>query len=177
MTDVAAALASPGVSITRTQRRRFFWAAWWTDAPCLSPFRKPDASDGGASTEEEAHARAEAVAGRTLSRIDPYWAHAWNRSLRGEAPPPRRERPTKSQARNTDATEQRASAWSILGLTPDATLREVKQAYRAKVLLVHPDRGGDAATFREVTRAYEKLLAKLKVPSGKPREPGKRRRD
>ena len=51
------ALASPGVSITRTQRRRFFWAAWWTEPPRLSPFRKPDASDGGALTEAEAHAR------------------------------------------------------------------------------------------------------------------------
>src|SRR4029079_1450360 len=43
-------LASAVCSITLTQRRRFFWAAWWTAAPCEAPFRKPDASNGGATT-------------------------------------------------------------------------------------------------------------------------------
>lgn len=153
-------LAAVGVSVARTQRGRYFWAAWWTHAPRLSPFQKPDASDGGAQTEEEAHARAEAVAGRSLTRIDGYWAHACNRMLRGEAPPPRPTR-RKPPALVSLDDAQGASAWAVLGLTPAASLQDVKQAYRAKALVAHPDHGGDAAAFRELTRAYEKLVARI----------------
>jgi curved DNA-binding protein CbpA len=56
---------------------------------------------------------------------------------------------------------ERASAWSLLGLPEGADVAAIKQAYRRKALVAHPDRGGDAATFREVTRAYEKLLARV----------------
>ncbi len=163
----APALALPGVSITRTQRRRFFWAAWWSNAPQLSPFRKPDASDGGALTEAAAHARAEAVAGRTLTRIDDYWAHACNRMLRGEPPPPRRPRANREVS--ADTPTEAVSAWAVLGLSAGSTLREVKQAYRSKALASHPDRGGDAATFRELTAAYEKLVVRL--AKRRPRQP------
>jgi hypothetical protein len=81
-------LATAVCSITPTQRRRYFWAAWWTSAPQHSPFRKPDASNGGARSPEEALAEALRVAGRHLVVIEPYWARAWNRVLRGEQAPP-----------------------------------------------------------------------------------------
>jgi hypothetical protein len=148
-------LSSAVCSITATQRRRFFWAAWWTGAPKHSPFRKPDASNGGARTQAEALAEAERVAGRHLSLIEPYWARAWSRVLRGEAPPPlprspaaRAERPAQSPA---------ASAWSLLGLEPGATPAEVKRAFKKRALDTHPDRGGRAEDFVAVQRAYDKL--------------------
>lgn len=149
-------LASAVVSITATARGRFFWAAWWTGAPSYAPFRRPDASNGGARTFEEALAEAERVAGRHLSPVEPYWARAFNRTLRGEAPPP-------PPVRKTPRAEPKAapvSAWERLGLVPGASPREIKRAYRVKALEVHPDRGGSDEAFRDITRAYEKLLAR-----------------
>jgi hypothetical protein len=149
-------LASAVCSITITQRRRFFWAAWWTVMPCASPFQKPDASNGGTATLEAALAEAEQRADRYLVMIEPYWARAWTRVLRGERapapPPPRAERP----ARVTPI-----SAWELLGLAAGASLAEVKTAFRARALVAHPDQGGDADTFRELHRAYERLVGRL----------------
>jgi DnaJ-class molecular chaperone len=34
---------------------------------------------------------------------------------------------------------------------------DIKRAFRKRALETHPDRGGDAAEFRRVQRAYEKL--------------------
>jgi hypothetical protein len=155
MTDLATAVCS----ITPTQRRRYFWAAWWTDVPNHAPFRKPDASNGGASSLEEALADAERVAQRKLVLIEPYWARAWKCVLRGQpAPPP----PSQTHSRRAPShAAPPASAWSVLGLEPGATLSEVKRAFRARALETHPDRGGDAELFRAVQQAYEKLCAKL----------------
>lgn len=153
MTD----LATGRCSVTRTARGRWFWAAWWTGEPTASPFRKPDASNGGARTREDAIAEAERVAGRPLTLVDPHWAHAWNRVLRGEAPPPPpRPRPAPARA----AAPQRPSAHAILGVEPGATLEEIKRAYRRRVLEAHPDRGGDPEVLRAVVRAYERLSAR-----------------
>ncbi|HTN92474.1 MAG TPA: hypothetical protein VL242_52765, partial [Sorangium sp.] len=71
-------------AVTPTRRRRFLWAAWWTAEPAREPFRPPDASQGGARTVEEARAQAERAAGRPLVEIEPAWATAWTRILRGE---------------------------------------------------------------------------------------------
>lgn len=153
MTDLATAVCS----ITTTQRRRFFWAAWWTAAPRYAPFRKPDASNGGATSREEALADAMRVAGRHLVLIEPHWARAWNRVLRGEPPPPP-PLPRPPRARPVAAP---ASAWTVLGLTPGADATAIKRAFRRRALETHPDRGGEASQFREVQRAYERLLARL----------------
>jgi hypothetical protein len=47
-----------------------------------------------------------------------------------------------------------AAAFDILGVPTTASLAEVKRAYREKVKEVHPDQGGDEATFRRVREAY-----------------------
>lgn len=46
------------------------------------------------------------------------------------------------------------SAFSVLGLSPDASEAEVRAAYREKVKEAHPDHGGDEETFRRVREAY-----------------------
>jgi hypothetical protein len=153
-------LATAVCSITATQRRRFFWAAWWTGAPKQRPFRKPDASNGGARTKAEALAEAERVAGRHLVEIEPYWAHAWSRVMRGEAPPPL----PKSAGARTPRSTPAASSWSVLGLEAGATLVEVKRAFRQRALETHPDRGGRAEDFVAIQRAYEKLVVMASRP-------------
>lgn len=151
MSDLTTAVCS----ITATRRRRFFWAAWWTGEPCHTPFRKPDAADGGERTRAAALAAAERAAGRALTPIDGYWARAFMSVQRGEPPPPLPEaRPQRAAATPAE------SAWAILGLQPGASADAVRRAFRAKALETHPDQGGDAAHFRSVMRAFERLTRK-----------------
>jgi hypothetical protein len=148
-----AELTTAVCSITSTQRRRFFGAAWWTGAPARAPFRKPDAADGGAKSRAEALAAAERAAGRHLSPIDDYWARAWKCVLRGEPVPPL----PRARAARQAATEAPTSAWSVLGLAPGASAAEVRAAFHKRALATHPDHGGDAAEFRAVLRAFQRL--------------------
>jgi hypothetical protein len=148
-------LASAVVSIAPTQRRRFFWAAWWTSSPRYAPFQKPDASNGGAKSRQDAIAEAQRAAGRHLTVIEDHWAFAWKRVLRGEHSP---EAPT---VRTKPRLPAPVSAWALLGLAPGATLTELKRAYRQRALETHPDQGGQAEDFQRVQRAYEKLSAQL----------------
>ncbi|MFM2416658.1 MAG: hypothetical protein RL385_1381 [Pseudomonadota bacterium] len=152
-------LSSAVCSITVTQRRRYFWAAWWTGAPSERPFRKPDASHGGAASEAEALAEAERVAGRHLTQIEPYWARAYTRVLRGEPAPARKP----AQPARAAAPLPPQGAHAALGVEPGAGLQEIRAAYRKRALETHPDQGGDAEAFRAVQSAYERLLKKRKV--------------
>jgi hypothetical protein len=149
------AVAVAVLSITVTKRRRHAWAAWWTGAPQLAPFRKPDAAGGGAATEAEARAAAERAAGRHLVSIAPFWARAWNEVLRGRPPPPWRD-PTSARPRPSHG----ATPAQLLGLTDGASLDEIKRAFRQLALTHHPDHGGDAARFRELRRAYASLVGR-----------------
>jgi hypothetical protein len=156
-------LAVAVVSVARTRRRRFQWAAWWTSPPQRHPFRKPDAHGGGSLSREDALRDAERVAGRSLNEIEPRWAQAWSRVMQGEPAFPAAhaaERP----ARRPSPTADVASCWTVLGVAPDATLAEVKRAYRQRALATHPDRGGDPAAFRELQRAHERALARRRRP-------------
>ncbi len=47
--------------------------------------------------------------------------------------------------------------FAVLGLAPGATRTDVKRAFRALAHTTHPDHGGDAAEFRAVKAAYERL--------------------
>jgi hypothetical protein len=64
----------------------------------------------------------------------------------------------RTEAPGRDAGPSRRDAYETLGLDPDASDDEVRQAYRTKVKEVHPDTdGGDEETFKRVNRAYERL--------------------
>ena len=159
-------LFAPLVSIAPTKRRRFFWAAYWSGPPTDSPFRAPDAHNGGARTEAEAKAQAERAAGMPLIVVSPRWARAVQRTLLGQSPfpPPRTPRAaTTAEQPSTVGPRDapRASIWAILGVSRDVDDAGLKLAFRQRALATHPDRGGTAEAFREVHAAY--LEAKKRV--------------
>ena len=166
----AGALSSAVCSLVRTARGRFFWAAWWSRAPCESPFSPPDAASGGAATRDEARAMAERAARRTHTEIEGRGARAVLRTLRGERPWTARDEEARlggaraSRVAAPSLAEASASCWATLGLTPGASVDEVKRAYRAGALAAHPDRGGDAERFRLLTLAYERALERARRP-------------
>lgn len=47
--------------------------------------------------------------------------------------------------------------YNILGLERNASPDDIKRAYKKKAMECHPDRGGDAEKFKEVSAAYEIL--------------------
>ena len=47
--------------------------------------------------------------------------------------------------------------YKTLGLSKDCTSADVKKAYKKMAIKHHPDKGGDEATFKEITKAYEIL--------------------
>lgn len=55
-------------------------------------------------------------------------------------------------------TEGRSTHYQVLRVAVTATEKEIKAAYRRAARTAHPDHGGDAATFRRVTAAYETLI-------------------
>ncbi|KAH8098576.1 hypothetical protein JL720_1533 [Aureococcus anophagefferens] len=46
--------------------------------------------------------------------------------------------------------------FSVLGVAPDEDAAGVRRAWREKVLLLHPDKGGDAASWHTIKAAYER---------------------
>jgi hypothetical protein len=156
------------VSIAPTRRRRFLWAAWWTAPPARAPFRKPDAAEGGARTREEALRHAERAAGRPLVQIEPLWARAWARVLMGLPPFTQTEDPAGDAPRATREPSP-TSIWQTLGLTPHATVDEIRAAFRRQALLTHPDRGGDPEAFRALRRAHDEALARRARARKRPR--------
>jgi hypothetical protein len=50
-------------------------------------------------------------------------------------------------------------AFAALGLAAGATESDIRRAYRKLAFRAHPDRGGDAARFIEITRARDRALA------------------
>ncbi len=148
------ALFRPVVAVTKTRRRRYLWCAWLRAAPCADPFRPPDAWSGGARSEEEALAEAEAAAGMPLSRIESRWAGAWLRVRDGRPPfPDRAPRPLTVGPKPVDPH-------AVLGVLPGAPLEEIRARFRARALVLHPDHGGDVAAFIALKRAYDTLTAR-----------------
>ena len=52
--------------------------------------------------------------------------------------------------------------YELLGVEKDAEESQIKKAYKKKAMQHHPDRGGDAETFKEISKAYEVLVDKEK---------------
>jgi hypothetical protein len=167
---MSSALFTAVCSIAPTRRRRFLWAAWWTAAPSKKPFRKPDASEGGARTREEALRAAERAAGCALVEIESGWARAWANVLVGkEAWAGQRAAAEPSAPIRARSAPSNPSVWTILGLKASASTLEIKAAYKKRALETHPDRGGSAAEFRAVQTAYETALKRRARPTRKVR--------
>ena len=58
----------------------------------------------------------------------------------------------------------------VLGVSPQATLEEIRAAYREKAKRYHPDKGGEDWTFRILSQAYE-MLSTARVAQASHREP------
>jgi hypothetical protein len=166
----------PVCSITTTRRKRFLWAAWWSGPPTRDPFRKPDASVGGARTRADALGEAERAAGRPLVEIDGRWARAWSRVLVGQAAWSEREKQAVAEGETPHAQPPRLSVkaapvsiWSVLGVTAKATLEEIKRAFRARARETHPDHGGNAVAFRAVHAAYEEAVRRREKQARRPK--------
>jgi curved DNA-binding protein CbpA len=52
--------------------------------------------------------------------------------------------------------------YELLGVYPDASMEDIKKAYRTKANIHHPDKGGNAETFKDVKKAYETLYNDVK---------------
>jgi hypothetical protein len=138
-------------ALARTKRKRLIWCAWWTAEPSAHPFRHPDAWGGGARTREEAQALAERAAGRPLTPVDDHWAGAWKRHLAGLEPFPKQ---TVRIAKGPAGVDP----FRVLGLSSEATLAEVKLAFRQRALAEHPDQGGSAEKFIALKHAYDAIV-------------------
>ncbi len=55
----------------------------------------------------------------------------------------------------------------ILGLRPPLTLEDVKQAYMAKAMKAHPDRGGDVQEFIRLQKAFDDATDYVKFKASK----------
>ena len=57
------------------------------------------------------------------------------------------------------AGNMRTDLYKVLGVSADATENEIRRAYRANALLLHPDRSNssDSSGFRKLQEAYEVL--------------------
>jgi hypothetical protein len=55
----------------------------------------------------------------------------------------------------------KSDAYTILGVSSNATKQEIKDAYRDLVKIHHPDVGGESEMFIEIQAAYEFLMEKM----------------
>jgi curved DNA-binding protein CbpA len=53
--------------------------------------------------------------------------------------------------------------YAIIGVSPDASLEEIEHAYRAKMLLIHPDLNQDPRDTRRRTKSSAELIEIIEV--------------
>jgi DnaJ-class molecular chaperone len=52
--------------------------------------------------------------------------------------------------------------YALLGISLDATTADVRKAFKKLALAHHPDKGGEEATFKAISCAYETLVDPIK---------------
>ena len=55
-----------------------------------------------------------------------------------------------------------ASPYQVLGVSPEASIKEVEMAFDKKVMVCHPDRGGDEKELRRVLEAMRQIRSERK---------------
>lgn len=58
-------------------------------------------------------------------------------------------------------TFETARARALLGVEPNASRRDILEAHRRRIALVHPDRGGSSEQVHETNAARDVLLAQV----------------
>jgi curved DNA-binding protein CbpA len=61
--------------------------------------------------------------------------------------------------------------FKILGIDRQASIEEIRQAYRRAAAKYHPDTGGDVWVFQQIQQAYDELLAERERLVGQPPSP------
>jgi hypothetical protein len=61
--------------------------------------------------------------------------------------------------------------WLVLGVGPEASVAEVKRAFRRRAIRCHPDQGGKAGEFQELKRAYDTIMRLYEQAEGGGDEP------
>lgn len=59
---------------------------------------------------------------------------------------------------------KQTNPYITLGIAYNSTLDEVKSAYKSLAMQHHPDRGGSATKFQEITQAYELIKSGVHIP-------------
>lgn len=95
-------------------------------------------------------------------------SHQWDPPVEDARPPPPGERRSQSRARSAGRREPgsaRAVAtpdWvSVLGTPYPCSLDEIRTAFRAGALKVHPDHGGTTEAFVRLKAAYDRALREV----------------
>ncbi|HIY86557.1 MAG TPA: DnaJ domain-containing protein [Candidatus Yaniella excrementavium] len=57
----------------------------------------------------------------------------------------------------SDNLSNRSDPYQVLGVSPSASEKQIRRAYLSLAKRHHPDRGGDAARFDEITKAWKQL--------------------
>lgn len=53
---------------------------------------------------------------------------------------------------------EKVDHYAILGISPTASDKELKVAYRKACLVLHPDKGGDKVRFQQLQDSYARIL-------------------
>ena len=71
----------------------------------------------------------------------------------------------------SDNPGNRLDPYAVLGVRPSASEKQIRRAYLALAKQHHPDRGGDAARFDQITKAWKQLSEVDPEPASSPQRP------